>query len=62
MAAILVFLSTEWVDYVEEPMKYQAYMHHFFSIGGWLEGSWVGGGGGWVMVVVSIPKMNVLTS
>ena len=24
-------------------MKYQAFMHHFFSVGGWLEGSW----GGW---------------
>ena len=40
-------LSTEWVDYVEEPMKYQAFLHHFGSVGGWLEGSW----GGWVVVV-----------
>ena len=29
-------LSTEWVDYVEEPMKYQALRPHFFSVvGGW---------------------------
>ena len=39
-------LSTKWVDYVEDPMKYQALRPHFFSMGGWLEGS--GGGGGWV--------------
>ena len=40
-------LSTEWVDYVDEPMKYQAFLHHFGSVGEWLEGSWgvwVGGG------------------
>ena len=43
-------LSTEWVDYVEEPMKYQAFMHHFFSVGGWLEGSW----GRWVGVGVEV--------
>ena len=29
------FLSTEWVDYVEEPMKYQALRPQFFSMGGW---------------------------
>ena len=29
------FLSTKWVDYVEEPMKYQALRPHFFSMGGW---------------------------
>ena len=40
------FLSTEWVDYVEEPMKYQALRPHLFSMGGWLEGSW----GGWVVM------------
>ena len=29
-------MSTEWVDYVEEPMKYQALRAHFFSVvGGW---------------------------
>ena len=43
-------LSTEWVDYVEEPMKYQALRPHFFSmVGGW--GWWGRGdgmGGGWV--------------
>ena len=38
------FLSTKCVDYVEEPMKYQAFLHHFGSVGGWLKGSW----GGWV--------------
>ena len=35
-----IFLSTKWVDYVEEPMKYQALRHHFFS--GWV---------GWVVMV-----------
>ena len=25
-------------------MKYQAFLHHFVSMGGWLEDSW----GGWV--------------
>ena len=39
-----VFLSAKWVDYMEEPMKYQAFLPHFVSVGGWLEGSW----GGWV--------------
>ena len=57
MKNCFVFLSTEWVDYVEEPMKYQALRPHFFSVGGWLEGSrggWMGLGGlglllgGWV--------------
>ena len=45
-------LSTEWVDYVEEPMKYQALRPQFFSLGGWWWGGWswgvdggVGGGG-----------------
>ena len=28
-------LSTEWVDYVEEPMKYQALRPYFFYVGGW---------------------------
>ena len=28
-------LSTEWVDYVEEPMKNQTKGPHFFSMGGW---------------------------
>ena len=39
-------MSTKWVDYVEEPMKYQALRPQFFSMGGW----WVGLGwwwGGW---------------
>ena len=44
-------LSTKWVDYVEEPMKYQALRPHFFSVGGWRwwDGGWWGGwwwGGG----------------
>ena len=42
-------MSTEWVDYSEEPIKYQALRPHFFSMGRWLEGSRVGGwqwGGG----------------
>ena len=41
------FLSTEWVDYVEEPMKYQELRPHFFSVGGWcweVGGGVVGGG------------------
>ena len=32
-------MSTEWVDYVEEPMKYQALRPHFSL--------WWGEGGGW---------------
>ena len=42
----IFLLSTEWVDYVEEPMKYQALRPHLFSVGGW--GWWSGwwGGGG----------------
>ena len=28
-------------------MKYQALRPHFFSVGGWLEGSWGGWVGGW---------------
>ena len=46
-------LSTKWVDYVEEPMKYQALRPQFFSVGGWGV-VWVGvgvgvgrGGVGW---------------
>ena len=39
-----IYLSTEWVDHVEELMKYQAFLPQFGSVGGWLEGSW----GGWV--------------
>ena len=27
-------------------MKYQAFLHHFFSMDVWLEGSWSGVGGG----------------
>ena len=43
-------MSTKWVDYVEEPMKYQALRHHFFSMGRWW-GGWVMGWGfiGWVV-------------
>ena len=39
--AVVISLSTEWVDYVEEPMKYQALRPQFFSVNGW----WWGGGG-----------------
>ena len=60
-------LSTEWVDYVEEPMKYQALRPHFslwvggwsvLGVGWWLVVSWVGlvvvlwGVGGLLMWVV----------
>ena len=52
-------LSTEWVDYVEEPLKYQVFMHHFFYLGGWLEVSWDewwwgGWGVKWVAGVVDV--------
>ena len=30
-----LFLFTKWVDYVEEPMKYQALRPQFFSVDGW---------------------------
>ena len=46
------FLSTKGVDYVEEPMKYQAFLPQFGSMGEWLDGSlggWVGGGVGGVL-------------
>ena len=46
------YLSNEWVDYVEEPMKYQALRPHFFSMDGW--GGWWGEGGGWVVVWVGV--------
>ena len=48
-------LCTEWLDYVEEPMKYQALRPHFFSVvGGWrvLGVGGVGVGHGWVCVWV----------
>ena len=53
-----LLLSTEWVDYVEEPMKYQALRPHFsLWMGGWRVldmGGWVGVSGmvagGWVGV------------
>ena len=38
------YLSTKWVDYVEEPMKYQALRPQFFSMGGGWWGWWWGGG------------------
>ena len=44
------YLSTEWVDYVEEPMKCQALRPQFFSVG---DGGVGGGGVGvvwWVVV------------
>ena len=44
---VILYLSTEWVDYVEKPMKYQALRPHFFSVvGGWR----VLGVGEWVLV------------
>ena len=45
------FLSTEWVDYVEEPMKYQALRPQFFSMGGWGVVGWGGWVVGWGLVV-----------
>ena len=51
-SVLLVLLSTEWVDYMEKPMKYQAVKPHFFSVVGWGGGlgvmEWVLGGGGGV--------------
>ena len=55
--SVVVFLSTKWADYVEEPMKYQALRPPFFSVGGWgvvvVGRGGVGGGGrvggGWVV-------------
>ena len=50
-----LYLPTEWVDYVEEPMKYQALRPHFFSVvgwGRWWRGGWWGGGRDGGMVVV----------
>ena len=49
------FLSTKWVDYVEEPIKYQALKPIFFSVGGWgvvgqVVVGWVGVGRGGVVV------------
>ena len=47
-------MSTKWVDYVEEPMKYQALSPNFSLLVG--EGGGSGGGGvgvgvvGWVVV------------
>ena len=51
MGIFIELLSTESVDFVEEPMKYQALRPHFFSMGGWLKesgGGFVQGGGWWV--------------
>ena len=45
----LILLSTEWVDHVEEPMKYQALRPHLFSAGWW---GWVVVGCGWWWGVV----------
>ena len=62
-------LSTKWVDYVEEPMKYQALRPHIFSVGGWVGGSvgevgvedWGGVvGSGWVGDVVGSGWGDVL--
>ena len=44
---MFTLLSTELVDYVEEPMKYQALRPHVFSMVGWVEEwGWCGGVGG----------------
>ena len=45
-------LSTKWVDYVEESMKYQALKLYFFPVvdGWWVLGVGWGWLGGWVMV------------
>ena len=49
-----MLFSTKWVDYVEEPMKYQALRPQFFSVGGlwlgWVGVGWVGMGRGGVVV------------
>ena len=45
-----VLLSTKWVDYVEEPMKYQALRPQFFSMGG----GGVQSGGGVVCGVIRL--------
>ena len=43
-----VFLSTEWVDYVEGPMKYQAFQPAPFWLCGWVVGwRWNGWWSGW---------------
>ena len=56
----LYLLSTEWVDCVEEPIKYQALRPHFFSVGGvvgcmvcWWGMLWVVEGG-WVVALVMV--------
>ena len=48
-------LSTKWVDYVQESMKYQALRPKFFSMGGWgvvgqVVVGWVGVGRGRVVM------------
>ena len=57
-------LSTKWVDYVEEPMKYCALRPQFFSMGGW---GWWGGwwwgaewwrGGGWCDKIIFLIKFK----
>ena len=35
-----ISLSTKWVDYVEEPMKYQALRPQFFFVDGWMVVGW----------------------
>ena len=69
-------MSTEWVDYVEEPMKYQALRPHFFPVvGGWrvLQVGWVarwwwggwgwwGGFGWWVVVLWGVGGWSFLST
>ena len=53
-------LSTEWVDYVEEPMKYQALRPQFFSMGGWGVVEWSVGWGVVERVVVGSGGVGVV--
>ena len=48
----MYLLSTKWVDYVEERMKYQALRPQFFSVGGWGDGGL--GMVGWVVMAHEI--------
>ena len=42
-----ILLPTKWVDYVEEPMKYQALRPHYLYVGGWWWWGWWWWWGGW---------------
>ena len=47
-------LSTKWVDFVEETMKYQALRLQCFSVGRWWTWWWVGSGDGVVFGVIRL--------